>query len=223
MKTALAIFVKTPGYSAIKTRLAADIGTAKAEKFYVLSVQSISAVAQEVEKLSGGQIVPYWAVAEEAAMEHDLWQNFSRINQGVGGLGDRLHRVYSTLLNDHDVVLLIGADSPQLRPEHIIQAADLINPNQFVLGPAEDGGFYLFGGARSMSHDIWTAVSYSSKETMKELSDQVKTFANLKILSRQYDVDTVEDLTQLSQSLQSCRFAQQKELLNWLGVFLKAD
>ena len=56
MNIAIAIFVKTPGISPIKTRLAASIGQQKAEDFYRLSLKSLVSTLKEID------ITPYWAV-----------------------------------------------------------------------------------------------------------------------------------------------------------------
>ena len=62
---ALAIFVKTPELSAVKTRLAAEIGREEAIAFYRSCVGAIEAVAAEASRRSPLDV--YWAVAEEPA------------------------------------------------------------------------------------------------------------------------------------------------------------
>ncbi len=56
MKIAIAIFVKTPGVSPLKTRLAASLGQEKALHFYKLSLKCIISTLEETA------INPYWAV-----------------------------------------------------------------------------------------------------------------------------------------------------------------
>ncbi|HEV8692715.1 MAG TPA: hypothetical protein VGQ93_00795, partial [Lysobacter sp.] len=64
MTVGLAIFVKTPGYSPVKTRLAADCGRAYAEAWYRRAAAAVASVAKIAADREG--IAVYWAVAEPA-------------------------------------------------------------------------------------------------------------------------------------------------------------
>jgi len=111
MTAAVAIFVKTPGLSPVKTRLAAGVGVEAATEFHRLAAASVAGVA----RACGEEIVPYWAVAEQEALDAPAWRGFPTIWQGEGGLGARLDRIYATLLLRHGRVLLIGADARRSR------------------------------------------------------------------------------------------------------------
>jgi glycosyltransferase A (GT-A) superfamily protein (DUF2064 family) len=111
MTPAVAIFVKTPGLSPVKTRLAAGgMGAEAATEFHRLSVAGVA-------RACGDDVAPYWAVAEREALAPPAWRGFPAIWQGEGGLGARLDRIYATLLQRHGRVLLIGADAPQITPD----------------------------------------------------------------------------------------------------------
>jgi glycosyltransferase A (GT-A) superfamily protein (DUF2064 family) len=190
--TALAIFVKTPGLSPVKTRLAAGIGVAKAEHFYRLAVEAVA----EVAAASIPSLVPYWAVAERAAMDDPMWSGFDRISQGEGGLGDRLDHVYARLLARHGSVLLIGADSPQITARGLADAAGAAHP--FAMGRAEDGGFWLFGGDRPINGAVWRAVPYSASDTADRLVARLEGVTFVETLR---DVDEAGDLVALRTAL----------------------
>jgi hypothetical protein len=81
----IAIFVKTPGLSPVKTRLAAAIGEKRALEFYRLAIEAV----REVVSASGLQAC--WAVAEETAD----WTGFPVIFQGEGALGTIMSTVRS--------------------------------------------------------------------------------------------------------------------------------
>ncbi len=70
MSASLAIFVKTPGYSPVKTRLAASIGQRRAEQFHRLAAAAVAAVA----KAAMPAVTPYWAIAERDALHDPLWR-----------------------------------------------------------------------------------------------------------------------------------------------------
>lgn len=206
--TALAIFVKTPGLSPIKTRLAAGIGAAAAAAFYTLAVHAVAEIA------AASSLVPYWAVAEADGPGHPLWSGFATVSQGEGELGARLACVYRNLQARHGSVLLIGADSPQTTPALLRDAAARCDP--FVMGRAADGGFWLFGGNRPIPTSVWSAVPYSAPDTAERLLAQLN--GDVAFVAAQHDVDEATDLDALQVALEALAtpLAGQVALLHWL-------
>ena len=197
---AVAIFVKTPGLSPIKTRLASSIGQAAAERFHLLSSQAVESVVRQVANAEG--LTSYWAVAEEDAMELPLWQSFRVIWQGDGSLGERLSRVYDELIQRHSSVIFLGADSPLLTSRLLEMGSQNLAQGKgstFVLGRAEDGGFYLFGGSVPIGREIWLSIPYSAPNTAHELAKRLKEFGRVEELPVLRDVDTAADLNALLQ------------------------
>ncbi len=219
---ALAIFVKTPGLSNIKTRLAADIGQDRAEEFYRLAVEAIQAVALAAQAQL--DLTAYWAIAEEPGLEHSLWSRLDRIGQGPGGLGTRLHSVYHQLQQRHSEVLLIGADSPQLSLSVLRLALEVLEPQRtdciafpFTLGRTTDGGYYLFGGRKPVALEIWEAVPYSVETTAREFSRLLQPNGGIYELPVLCDVDLADDLRQLGQPGQedSELLPEQVRVMEW--------
>jgi len=212
MKSALAIFVKTPLLSPVKTRLAKDFGEQRAIDFYKLSVKAVESVV----RLS--LVHPFWAFAEEKGVSH--WTSFDSMYQGPGGLGDRLHFVYSKLIKNFDSVILIGADAPQITLSMIDGAIKILErENDFVLGPAGDGGFYLFGGRLQIEKRIWLEVPYSVESTSKRLETLLSKLGSIGHLEALDDVDTMTNLKSLDHDLKhlgSEATESQKTLLNWI-------
>ena len=210
MSTAIAIFVKTPSLSPVKTRLAATIGTDKAQAFYKLSLQSVQEITQSAA------IVPYWAVAEENGLTDPLWQDCTPIWTGDGNLGERQHRVYETLLQKHEHVMLIGADTPQISRSILNAAVDLLASHDFVIGPARDGGYYLFGGRVSTQQIVWTSVPWSTDLTRVRLEAGLPSApAHLPMLT---DVDNQEDLQFVLQEMPVNRSLKQQQLVEWIFI-----
>ena len=195
--TAIAIFVKTPGLSPVKTRLAATLGTAAAEQFYQLCTEAIEeTLATTTTSLN---IVPFWAVGEEAGLCHPMWRGFETIYTGEGDLGARQHHIYQTLLAKYPRVILIGADSPQLSASRLNSAIEALDNHHYALGRAVDGGYYLFAGRAPLRKSIWTDVTYSTADTASQLLAQLPSkAARLESLT---DVDTTEDLIRLRDEL----------------------
>ncbi|MCF6204696.1 MAG: TIGR04282 family arsenosugar biosynthesis glycosyltransferase [Methylococcaceae bacterium] len=202
MSGAIAIFVKTPGLSPVKTRLALKIGQEKAEAFHLASSRSVSAVVQDVSMLN--DVHGYYAVAEEQAITHEYWQNFPRVWQKEGGLGERMAHVYQKLLSKHDFVILVGADIPQMTVKELQKAIISVsqkNQTQLVFAPSVDGGFWLVGGNCKIPHSIWSSVKYSQADTGKQFFNKIKKLGGVKTLAILRDVDELDDLISLRKAL----------------------
>jgi glycosyltransferase A (GT-A) superfamily protein (DUF2064 family) len=218
---AIAVWVKTPGFTPAKTRLARDIGTPAAEAFYRLAVDVVREVVTDACRLASGRLVPYWAVAEADVAAHAFWTDFEVLPQGEGGLGQRLAHVYDVLLPMHRAVVFIGADSPQVPAAVLLNAATpLVAPNgpEFLLGPALDGGFHLFGGRVPIPRAVWTRVTYSASSTMVELLDALARIGRVELLGTTFDVDGVDDLRLLRDALagETGGGAARRALREWL-------
>lgn len=216
---AIAVFAKTPGLSPLKTRLAASIGTEKAHQFYRLSLQCTEACLQALQS-QYDDIDVYWAVAEAQHREHDIWHNKQTLWTGPGSLGQRLHHVYQELKARYDTVILIGSDCPQLRPATFIDTIKQLQHSEYVMGPAEDGGFYLFASHQPIDADIWTQCQYSQPDTRKQLINNINEPVHL--LQAQFDIDTVSELNRLTTVLPSSPALNtdaQQQLYCWLEEY----
>lgn len=217
---AVAIFVKTPGLSPIKTRLASTVGGSAAEHFHLLSAKA-GASAVQIVSLEVGALTPYWAVAEKEGLTSEHWQSFQTIWQGEGDLGSRLAQVYDELIQQHSFVIFMGADSPHITKGLIMQAATILSnaiSATFVLGRAKDGGFYLFGGNSTIPHDIWLDVPYSVATTASELASKISSIGPIIELQTMVDVDCAADFAVLLQD--NIDFAdltlEQRDVILWV-------
>lgn len=217
---AIVVFVKTPGLSPIKTRLAADLGREKADDFYHLSVAAVEATVTATAAITG--VSPYWAVAELEGMGEQRWQRFPRIHQGGGALGERLQKVFCELRKRHRIVVAIGADSPQIRSEAICTAFQHLQDDQLnctsVLGRCPDGGFYLVGTNIELPSDVWVDVPYSASDTADGMSLHLKRHGEVLELPVLTDVDDVRDLQAVQSELQMIcdPTSEQTAVLAWL-------
>lgn len=200
---AIAIFVKTPGRSPLKTRLAADTGAAWALQWYALACSAVAEVAGQTARAAGAEV--YWAVAEADALAAAPWSGLPCLAQGDGGLGARLARVHATLVARHGAGVLLGADTPQLEAFDLQQALDWLKPAEArqCLGPATDGGFWLYGSNRSAVAARWEALPWSQTHTAHAFrAAQAEAGAWLELPMRR-DVDTVTDLDACLEALRA--------------------
>ncbi len=254
MSSAIAIFVKTPSLSPVKTRLAATIGEEKAIEFYLMSLRAVEESAKQMANRippplregvrgrvsgvdhstdiehphpnpppqGGGEkrVSSFWAVGEEEGLSDPLWSGFETIHTGEGCLGERQHHIYETLLAGHERVLLIGADAPQLSPALLEEAIAALDTDDFVIGPARDGGYYLFGGRAPVEKEIWTSVEYSCDTTREKLVNKLPSSpAYLPILS---DVDTRDDLQYMTAEMPEIMSNEQKHIVDHV-TFMKKN
>lgn len=187
MKQALIIFIKNPVAGQVKTRLAAQVGPAKALEVYLKLLQHTRGTALQIAcdrylfSTGGNTMSP--------------WEHFIPAQQVEGDLGEKMFHAFTSLFNKkYDRVIIIGSDCPGLNPLHINKAFDQLNHADVVLGPATDGGYYLLG-LKKMIPEIFNGISWSSDQVLNQ------TLATLKQLSYSYklleyltDVDEYKDL-----------------------------
>lgn len=192
---ALAVFVKTPELSPVKTRLAADIGARAARAVYQ---ESVALTRRTMRAVNGNALRAYWAVGEKAAVAHSRWRDFPALWTGDGGLGARLHHVYASLRRRHRRVILIGSDSPQVGAETLLKAAQ--PQSGTVIGAATDGGFYLFAADIAIARATWESVEYSRHDTLAQLR---RHFSNAAALPPLTDIDDAASLRRVIGELQN--------------------
>jgi hypothetical protein len=198
VKAGLGIMVKTLGVSPVKTRLAGALGVDAAERVYSECLRCV----EEVAELAAGAVVAYWAVAEAAG--DASWSGFPRLTQGEGGLGERMARIHDALLERHGAGLLIGADTPQIEPLDLRQAAAWLlgaGP-RLVIGPSRDGGFWLFGANRRVAIERWTSVAYSTGATRAQFRAALDGLGEWLELRELVDLDTAADVADVADALE---------------------
>lgn len=217
---AIAIFVKTPGHSAIKTRLALGTGERYALDWYTHSARAVASVVREAAAQCG--VVAYWAVAEQNAEMGNFWRELPIIAQGEGGLGERMARVHATLVQRHGFGMLIGADTPQITTELLCDGAQWLNDRvpRAAIGPAADGGFWLFGSNRAPAIEEWTSVTYSAPHTACRLCEEMVQLGQWRTLTELCDLDSTSDIPVVAQALQDLpqATAEQQALRDWMAA-----
>ncbi len=165
----LILMVREPRAGRVKTRLAADIGTASALRFY-------RAVTANMIRRLGKD--PRWrlvlAVTPDHAVRSRAWPSaIPRIAQGRGDLGVRMERLLR--MGGASPAAIIGSDIPCLCAAHIARTFSLLRTHDAVFGPAGDGGYWLAGvGAGRHAQGLFGNVRWSTPYALED------TLANLK-------------------------------------------
>ena len=220
MSGGVAIFVKTPSLSPVKTRLWPGLGRQCSEALYLLSAEAVASVALAAQRPGGLQ--PYWAVAEAAAMHGDAWSDLPHLSQDEGSLGARMAQVYRMLRLRHHGAILIGADTPQLVPEALQRAARWLDgvESRLVIGRAHDGGFWLFGGNVALPDPAWLGTQYSSDDTADQFVAAMDGCGRWLQLETLHDIDTALDIPHVHDHLAQLEAPTdaQRRLREWLDA-----
>lgn len=159
----LVVMAKEPRAGAVKTRLARDIGTVPATGFYRTSLSNL---------LRRVGMDTRWrtlvAVSPDTSLCSGAWPADSSVcPQGQGDLGARMQRVFDSL--PPGPVIIIGTDIPEITPAHIAAAFQALGNADAVIGPGEDGGYWLIGLKRSPRiRAIFSGVRWSSANTLAD-------------------------------------------------------
>ncbi|MEO8601063.1 MAG: TIGR04282 family arsenosugar biosynthesis glycosyltransferase [bacterium] len=190
--TTLCIFVKAPRAGAVKTRLAASIGVEAAARLADAFFWDTLALAEQFATL---RVVV--ALAGEERLLPMLRDRVAIWPQGDGDLGARLERNFRRALTETPRALAIGTDSPGLPATLVAQARAALDTHDAVLGPADDGGFYLLG-MRTCPEGLLVGLPWSAGNTLeKTLTRLEERGLTVKLLPPWFDVDLEGDLERL--------------------------
>ena len=123
--------------------------------------------------------------------------------QGEGDLGARQERMLRRALRHGGTAMLIGTDLPGLPLERLEQGAKALRSADAVLGPAEDGGFYLIGLTRC-PRGLLADLPWSSPETFTATRDRLQERGlNTATIAPWFDLDTPEDLQRVREKIEA--------------------
>jgi len=189
MMKALVIFAREPVAGRVKTRLAAGVGAEAAAEIYATLLDHTlrEAGRSDVEPVISLAMDPSasWAATLDSPFEI----------QGRGDLGERMAECFARRFgNGSERVVIIGSDNARLRSDHIRSAFAALKDHPVVLGPAEDGGYWLLWQRRPGA-DLFSDIPWSASNTLdatrSRLLDLGVKWNELDTLP---DIDTVEDL-----------------------------
>lgn len=187
-KNLLLIFTRNPELGKAKTRLAKTVGAETALDIYKFLLQKTHDVSLEVTS----DKAVYYSVKVRA---HDIWDSkIYQKHQQVGqDLGIRmLHAFKNSFDAGYEKVMIIGSDLYDLTSQNIENAFIQLDTNDLVIGPAEDGGYYLLG-MNSLHPQIFKNKDWGTetvrKDTLADLKDK-----KVKLLEVKNDIDVYEDI-----------------------------
>ena len=185
MTPRLVLFARYPTAGAAKTRLIPALGPEGAAEVHRQLAQRTLGVLLD----SGFPVELHYTGAEEAAFRAWLGEGFTLVKQAEGDLTDRLVAALHPA-----PVIFFGADTPDLSIHHVAQAVAALKTHPVVVGPADDGGYYLIGMKQPMpgllDHMPWS-TDRVMPETLRRLAE---TGVSPALLDTLHDCDRPEDL-----------------------------
>ncbi|MEE2878402.1 MAG: DUF2064 domain-containing protein [Pseudomonadota bacterium] len=186
----LLIFTKPPRMGLSKTRLAADLGRTEARRIAHYTTAMTMRAARSIGWRVELHVAPR-SLADETL--GGLWPDtFIRRPQSNGNLGDRLTSGMHQA--PHGPVVFIGTDAPGISKQHFAAASRALRHDGAVFGPAEDGGFWLFGISHNLrKNGVFSAVRWSGPHAMEDVWSNLPDHARIKLLPQLIDIDTGKD------------------------------
>lgn len=187
----LIVLVKNLIPGTVKQRLAKEIGEDLAMEVYK---ELVSYTAEITDKVKDVDKVVYYSQYVE------LWDFFSdekyqkKIQEG-NDLGQRmLNAFYDSFEDGYSKAVLIGSDIPDISKAVITEAFAKLDDHDVVIGPAEDGGYYLIG-MKDAHKELFEDLEYGHNKVYHELVEAAENkglkIATVKTL---FDLDTKADM-----------------------------
>ena len=135
--------------------------------------------------------VAFTPAAARAEIDRLVPAPIRRLPQRGRTLGDRMHNAIVDLLREAPAVILVGSDLPTLPPAFLTQAVTLLGerPDRVVIGPAEDGGYFLIGMS-SPRRELFDAMPWGTPAVLdRTLAKAAASGIEVVLLPPWYDVD----------------------------------
>jgi hypothetical protein len=193
----LLLFTKPARPGKVKTRLIPKLGAERAAALHEALLEDLLA------RLAGGcfDLRVAWALAPGEALPGRF---ADEVRQQGEGLGERLYGALAAAALEHRALAAIGSDHPELGAAHVEAAfARLAAGAEVVLGPAQDGGYYLIALAPgAVRRELFEGVPWSTSGVLAATLERCRQLGlRCELLGEGWDVDRPEDLDRLEHAL----------------------
>lgn len=184
----LLIFTRNPELGKCKTRLAKTVGDQAALDIYNFLLQHTAKVTSQ---LSCDKAVYY----SEEIWQDDVWNanKYQKKLQAGSDLGEKMMNAFKEgFAAGYKNIMVIGSDLYDINAEELNHAFEQLAEHNFVVGPAEDGGYYLLG-MNKLFPALFANKKWGTDDVLQStLQDlQKETYF---LLEEKNDVDYFEDI-----------------------------
>jgi rSAM/selenodomain-associated transferase 1 len=201
--TALVVVARYPQAGQTKTRLARVIGDEETVKLYRAFLSDLA------RRFAGYHYDLHWAYtpagADYQALVTGLAPEYAQRMQCFPQVGEdfgaRLHNIFRwTYAHGYARTILIGSDSPHISRELVDRASSALDQADVVLGPADDGGYYLL--AMCKPYDVFSGIPMSTEVVARmTVAAAQRQHLTVELIDSLFDIDEFPDLLRLAQLL----------------------
>ena len=188
--------MRNPKLGKVKTRLAKSIGDKNALEIYKLLLNHTQKVTVN---LTCDKAV-YYSIK---IRNNDIWDEniYQKYKQKGEDLGIKMHNAFEdSFKKGYEKVIIIGSDLYDLQEHHINKAFKSLDNNDVVIGPAEDGGYYLLG-MKQLHNNVFKNKKWGTKTVKENTLEDLKQ-NSIYILEELNDIDVYDDLEKHDQLLE---------------------
>ncbi len=199
METAIIVMSKVPLPGVSKTRLNSVLS---AQECVDLHRACLYDLGQNIDKLgwptylyyTGGSELDDYSDNRWWGLENKLYERILIRPQQGQDLGERMYQAAREVLSVQESIILLGSDLPDLACEVLEETRQNLLNNDVIIGPAEDGGYYLL--AIKQAHlALFQGITWGSSQVLEETLARIELQAlHYKVLATARDIDTWEDL-----------------------------
>ncbi len=194
---AAVIFAKYPQAGKVKTRLIGTVSAEVAAQIHAICLRHVLAVCDGIDDLD----VFLATTPPDADFSEFLSPGVQSIDQGTGDLGERLSSVSAGVFDrGYRAVMLLGSDCATLTPSDLQASLAALSQADVVIGPAQDGGYYLIGATR---HDarLFERIEWSTERVCEQTTERAREAGmRYELMRVQRDLDDAADLRALLQA-----------------------
>jgi rSAM/selenodomain-associated transferase 1 len=221
----LIIIAKEPQVGSTKTRLSPPLEPSQAAALFEALLEDTIDLVSSLEGID--LAVAVTPPESTGYFEEKTPEGTVLIPVTCTDIGDCLKQVFAKLFHrGYPKVLAFNSDGPSLPSEYIYQAVQLLDSQDVVFGPSDDGGYYLVG-LNEPQAQLFSDIQWSTPQVMEQSLARAEA-ENLRVtlLPEWYDVDTAEDLERLLREVQRYPddlLKHTRRYFTKLSVDLKAD
>ena len=213
----LILFMRYPIAGKVKTRLIPALGAEGAAALHRRLVLRTLRMAKEACRSVPAELEVHFDGSGEQEISHWLGDKVRFVPQCSGDLGDRMSRAFAeSFCSGSMATVIIGSDCPSLTPKILVEAFARLTETPAVLGPAQDGGYYLIGLDRPMP-ELFRGVAWGTDRVLVDsLAALEQRRCRPALLKPLADIDRPEDLPEWS------RIAEADNHLEQISIIIPA-
>ena len=145
MKQAIILFTRVPYAGKTKTRMMPYLTAEECKRLHICFLQD---VRQQCQKTQADLLISYTPAGadNEQKLRTIFGIQADYFPQEGNTLGEKMyHAIERVLSQGYESCILIGADIPEIKAEHLTEAFAVLTEKDIVFGRTEDGGYYLVG------------------------------------------------------------------------------